>query len=110
MTGLVVDGNKKGGVLIDGAAFDLRGSTIVGNGPGDIMGFPWGGIRIQNADGVAPATLDRLTIQNNNPVGLSCAGTVKGTGVLASANTSVDIAPTCGITPCSLSGPTCGAP
>lgn len=110
VVGVVVDGNKKGGVLIDGAAFDLRETTVLGNGPGDIMGFPWGGVRIQNVDGVAPATLDRLTIQNNNPVGLSCAGNVTGTGILATANTSVDVATTCGITPCLPAGPTCGAP
>jgi hypothetical protein len=110
VTRLVVDGNKKGGILIDGAAFELRESTIVANGPGDIMGLPWGGVRIQNAASVVPATLDRLTIQNNNPVGLSCAGNVTGTGVLAAGNTSVDIATTCGITPCTPAGPTCGAP
>jgi len=110
VTGLVVDGNKKGGILIDDAAFDLRESTIVGNGPGDIMGLPWGGVRIQNAASVVPATLSRLTVQNNNPVGLSCSGTVTGDGVFATDNTSVDIATTCGITPCSPAGPTCGAP
>jgi len=110
ITGLVVDGNKKGGILIDGAAFELRESTIVGNGPGDIIGLPWGGVRIQNAASVVPATLDRLTLQNNNPVGLSCSGTVTGSGVFATDNTSVDIATTCGITPCSPAGSICGAP
>jgi hypothetical protein len=110
VVGVIVDGNKKGGVLIDGAGFDLRDSTIVGNGPGDIMGFPWGGVRIQNAASVVPASLDRLTIRNNNPVGLSCSGTVVSSGVFATTNTSVDIATTCGITPCSPAGPSCGAP
>jgi hypothetical protein len=110
ITGLTVDGNKKGGVLIDGAGFDLRNTTVVGNGPGDIMGFPWGGVRIQNATSVVPATLDGLTIRDNNPVGLSCSDAVSGTGVLATDNTSVNVATTCGITPCSPAGPTCGAP
>jgi hypothetical protein len=107
--GLTVDSNRKGGILVDGAGFDLRNTTVVGNGPGDIMGFPWGGVRIQNVPSAGPAVLDRLTIKNNDPVGLSCAARVVGDGVFATGNTSVQIASTCEIAACSPAGPTCGA-
>jgi hypothetical protein len=110
LDGITVDGNRMGGIVVDGASFDLQNATIIGNGPGDIMGFPWGGVRIQNAPASGPALLARITIMNNDPVGLSCAAGVIGSGVFAAGNTSVDISPTCGITPCSPAGPTCGAP
>ena len=41
---------------------------------------------------------------------LVISGPVTGSGVFATANASVDIATTCGITPCTPAGPTCGAP
>jgi hypothetical protein len=110
LDGVTIDGNRKGGVLIDGAAFEVHNSAAIGNGPGDIAGFPWGGIRIQNLASTGPAVLDRITITNNDPIGLSCAVAVMGTGVFARGNISVDIAATCGITSCSPAGPTCGAP
>jgi hypothetical protein len=110
LDGITVDGNRKGGIFIDGASFDIQNTTIIGNGPGDIMGFPWGGVRIQNAPATGPTLLGSSTIRNNNPVGLSCSGQIVANGILATGNTSVDIATICGITSCPSAGPTCGAP
>jgi hypothetical protein len=103
-----VDNNTGGGILVDGAGFEIRNSQITSNGPGDIGGFPWGGIRVQNIQG--PSLLELVTVQNNNQVGISCSAAVTGNGVLASGNAGgVDVSPTCQITPCSPASATCGA-
>lgn len=106
---VTVDNCPQGGVLLDATAFDIRNTTVVANGPGDVMGTVWGGIRVQNLPSGLPATLDLLTIQNNRAVGLSCSSAVMGTGVLATNNTTVDVTASCGVTSCAAAGPTCGA-
>jgi hypothetical protein len=106
---VVVRDNAQGGILVNGAAFDISNTRVTANGPGDIMGFPWGGVRIQ-AVLASPARLERVTINDNKQVGLSCSANVSGMGVLASGNAGgVDIATTCAISACSPAGPTCGA-
>jgi hypothetical protein len=107
---VTVDSNGGGGILVDGAAFDVRNTTITSNGPGQSGATTWGGMLATNILASGPANLELVTIRNNNPVGLSCSGGVTGTGVLATDNTSINIANTCGITACSPAGPTCGAP
>jgi hypothetical protein len=107
---VTVDSNGGGGIFVDGAAFDVRNTTITANGPGQAGATTWGGMLATNLLAVGPANLQLVTIRSNDPVGLSCSGPVSGTGVLATANTSVDIATTCGITPCSPAGSICGAP
>jgi hypothetical protein len=106
---VTVDSNGGGGILIDGAAFDVRNTTITSNGPGQSGATTWGGMLATNVLASGPANLELVTFRSNNPVGLSCSAPVSGTGVLATDNTSINIATACGITPCSPAGPTCGA-
>jgi hypothetical protein len=99
-----------GGILLDGAAFDIRNTIVTGNGPGMYGVAIWGGILINNPPAAGPSRLQFLTVQANNQVGIACSATVTGTGVLASGNAGgVNIATTCGFTSCSAASATCGA-
>jgi hypothetical protein len=112
LDGVTVDSMAKGGILVDATAatFDIRNTTVTNNGPGQQGATPWGGILLLSAPDGGASSLDLVTIENNKWTGLVCLGTISGTGVLASGNTSGDIAPACGITSCTASGATCGAP
>jgi hypothetical protein len=108
---VTVDSCQGGGILLDGAAFDIRNSTVTNNGPGDDVGTPWGGIRIKNLPIGGQAQLDHVTIQNNKQIGLTCTAQISGSGVYAASNSGgVEVSPTCNVTPCTAVGPTCGAP
>lgn len=107
---VTVDANGGGGILVDGAAFEIRNTTITANGPGQSGAVTWGGMLLTNPLPSGLGSIELVTIRNNNPVGLSCSGPVAGNGVFVTGNTSVDIASICGITSCSPPGPTCGAP
>ena len=48
---------------------------------------------IQNPPSSGPHRLERVTVQNNNGTGVSCAGAIEGTGVLAAGNTPLDLMP-----------------
>jgi hypothetical protein len=104
-----VTGNPGGGILLNGAAFDIKNATISGNGPNG--SFSWGGIFVQSLPTSGPTTLNLVSITANPASGLSCAGAIQGTGVLATGNTSVQIATGCSITTgaCTVSSSTCGA-
>ena len=94
---VLVDDNKNGGLLVDGAAFDIRNSTFTNNGPGDATGTAWGGVRIQGAATFMPRVLTNDSITVNKQIGLSCTAAVVGTGVLVGLNAGgVDVSPTCG--------------
>ena len=99
-----------GGILVDGAAFDIRNTTITNNGPSaDLV---WGGMRVASLSATGPKNLHLVTIQSNNAAGLSCAtgAAIQGDGVLASGNNVGDVTAACGITACSPMSSTCGAP
>ncbi len=105
-------GNPGGGILLNGAAFDIENTTITGNGPGTLGLASWGGIAVNNPPASGPTTLNLVTVQNNKQVGLACSAAVSGTGVLATGNAGgVDIGASCGFTSCSTSAAsaTCGA-
>jgi len=113
---LLVTGNagmaadtRGGGILLDGAAFDISNTTVTSNGPGALGGTTWGGILVNNPPSGGPKSLRLLTVQNNNPVGVACSATITGTGVLSTGNTSVEITPACMVTSCSAASTTCGA-
>lgn len=107
---VLVDTNPGGGVLLDSSNFEIRNTKITSNGPGDIGGFSWGGIRAQNIPAQGPSLLEFVTVQNNNAIGVSCSDRVMGNGVLASDNVGgIQASPTCQLTPCSPAGPDCGA-
>ena len=113
----VVSNNPGGGILLNGAAFDIKNTSITGNGPGTApgSGASYGGIRIEALPTSGPTVLNLVTIQNNKQVGLSCSGAGAWTGpvagLLVSGNTGGDIGTTCGVNSCSSSdgGATCGA-
>jgi hypothetical protein len=106
-----VTGNSGGGILLDGAAFTITNTTVTNNGPGTFGPTNWGGIFVNNPPAAGPAQLQLVTVQNNNPVGISCSSTIQGTDVLASGNGSggTDINSTCGFSSCGTAGITCGA-
>jgi hypothetical protein len=107
---VTVSDNSGGGILIDSAHFDLANTTITANGPGDIMGFPWGGLRIQSVPSGTPATLRFMTVTSNHQVGISCDAPVSADSVLAAANSGgVDVATPCAFTACTAASTSCGA-
>jgi len=100
-----------GGILLNGAAFAIRNTTISRNGPNPNV---WGGISVENVPVAGPATLSLVTLSDNKRAGLACTATLPttstGSGVLATNNTGgVDISAMCGIASCSAAGPGCGA-
>lgn len=107
---VTVDSCMGGGILLDGAAFDIRNTTVTNNGPGQQGTTSWGGILV---NGLAPAgqkNLDLVTIENNRQVGLACAGEIFGSGVFVSDNAGgVQVQTTCNLMACSSKSSTCGA-
>jgi hypothetical protein len=109
LSGCKVTNNAGGGILLNGAAFDIENTTVTGNGPGNFGGLTtWGGVLVNTPPTGGPAILNLVTVQSNNPVGISCSGTITGTGVLATGNLSTQITPSCGFTSCAA-GTGCGA-
>ena len=105
-----VKDNPGGGILLNGAAFDIKNTTVTGNGVGTTGAVSWGGIYVQSLPATGPANLALVSVNNNKQVGLSCAGAIAGTGVLASGNIGgIDINTTCAITACTPASTTCGA-
>jgi hypothetical protein len=100
-----------GGMLLDGASFDIQNTSVTNNGPGmDLMGNVWGGIRISNP--VAGSKMNLVTVKDNKQVGISCSGMVSGTGVLATNNVGgVEITnAACGFSSCgTVVTTTCGS-
>jgi hypothetical protein len=106
-----VTNNPGGGILLNGAAFDIQNTTVTGNGPGTQGAVSWGGILVNSLPTSGPTSLSLVTIQNNPAPGLSCAGAISGSGVLATGNTLSQIGSTCGLASCSTSDASanCGA-
>ena len=104
-----MNGNSGGGILVDGAAFVIKNTTVTNNGPGTTGAIVWGGVLVNNPAAAGPAQIQNTTVQGNNAVGISCSSAIQGSGVLATANTSVDIGPACGFTSCVTAGAACGA-
>jgi hypothetical protein len=104
--------NPGGGILLNGAAFDIRNTSITGNGPGTIIatGLVWGGIKVDSQPPSGSTTsLNLVTITNNKQIGLSCAGGITGVGVFATGSAGgIDIGSTCGVTACTPASTTCG--
>jgi hypothetical protein len=106
----VTNNSMGGGILLNGAAFDIEDTTVTNNGPGTFNGLTsWGGILVNNPLIAGPAKLALLTVQNNMGPGVSCSTGVSGTGVLASGNSTTDINTTCGFSSCGTAGSMCGA-
>jgi hypothetical protein len=106
---VTIETNGGGGLLVDGSAFEISNTVITGNGPGMLGPITWGGVLIQSPPPNGPARLSGVSVTNNNGPGISCTGTIDGSGVLATGNSPVDIGQACGITSCGASSATCGA-
>ena len=108
-----VRNNPGGGILLNGAAFELRNTVVSGNGPGTILatGLTWGGVYVQGVPAVGPASFSLVSIQGNNGGGLTCTGVVQASGLLASLNTNTvnQVGSLCAVTSCPAASSTCGA-
>ena len=83
-----------GGILIDGAAFDLRNIDVSGNDVGDFGLTKWGGILVNNP--ASPAMMRDVSITNNAQIGLVCSTTIDIDGtVIANNNVGGDIDSAC---------------
>lgn len=114
MNRCTVSTNKGGGILLNGAAYDIEESTVTGNGPATLSAISWGGVLVNALPTSGSTTLKSLTITNNLAAGLVCASsTASGTvdDVLVSNNTTGNVV-NCGsgISTCGDAGTTtCGA-
>jgi hypothetical protein len=104
---VVVTGNK-GGVYLNGAAFEIQNTTVINNEFVD-DGAIWAGIYAKNPPAAGPAKLRFVTVQNNKATGIVCSGPIEGDGVLSSGNTTSNINTTCKVTNCDTASATCGA-
>jgi hypothetical protein len=109
---VVVDNCAGGGILIDGAAFDIKNTKVMNNSSTPIMHGTYyvGGILIANPLAAGPSKLHLVTIQGNGAPGLQCSTSIMGDGVFATGNSTDQISPACGITACSPAGQGCGTP
>lgn len=110
-----ISNNAAGGLLLDGAGFDIANSSVTGNGPNTSGSAVFGGIRIQGSTGTpgTPRSLSLSTFSFNQLIGITCDGSgavsPAPTSVLASGNVGADIASACGFSSCGGASPTCGA-
>jgi len=108
----VIDSNQGGGVLIDGASFNISNSTISNNGPGQTGAAIWGGVLVLSVSSSGgDGTLDHVSVIDNRQVGVSCADGILANGLFVAGNTGgVQVAATCGSwKACTPPGPMCGA-
>ena len=90
-----------GGILFDGASFDVENSRITGNATAMDGLVTWSGIYVKTMPAGGSWKLNQVTITNNMNAGLLCAGPVSGINVLAYKNMGgVDIGTMCGLTSC----------
>ena len=106
---VMIQNNAKGGVLVDGGSLEMRNSSVVGNGPGQVGTSVWGGILLQSWPPGATPVLDRATVTDNKAPGIVCQNIIQGTGVFATGNAVTDMTPNCGFTLCPSRNSTCGA-
>jgi hypothetical protein len=109
---VTVDNCQSGGILLDGAAFDIRNTTVTRSGPAALGPITGGGILINNVLTAGPKQITLSTVQMNNGGGISCsAGIDGGDDVLVSdnVNTAFQITPACNFSSCAAASATCGA-
>lgn len=102
LDGVTIDGCPGGGILLDGAGFDIRNTTVTKNGT---SGGTISGIEIRKVPSTGPASLTNVTATDNSPYNLSCGAVIMGQGVLAPGAAGG----ACGIASCVTASPSCGA-
>ncbi len=110
---VTVDSCSGGGILLNGAAFDIESSVITNDGPAQTGPASWGGIYVEKL----PATgqlklLNHVTLFNDSPVAIACAGAIDGRNVAVTAlSGNVAIQSSCGFDACGSvdAGAGCGA-
>jgi hypothetical protein len=107
---VTVDNCKHGGVLLDGAGFDIENTTVSNNMAGTFNVITnWGGILINNPPTSGPAALEFVSVLSNAQIGITCSTSIAATGVSASGNAGGDISSGCGFSSCGTASSTCGA-
>jgi hypothetical protein len=115
ITGCTIKSNV-GGILLNGAAFDIENTTVSNNAAGALGATRWGGILVSSLPATGPTILNHVTIQNNAQVGLSCSApittssTVLSSGNITGSTDPADQISGCGFTSCAAAGTGCGAP
>jgi hypothetical protein len=106
---VTVDHCAAGGIMLNGASFDIEDSSVLANGLGvDNVTTNWSGIYVKLVSGTAK--LRRVTIASNTNAGILCAQAVDGTEVLAYGNGGgVDVGQACKIKVCGNSDASAGA-
>jgi hypothetical protein len=110
-----VSNNTAGGILLDGAGFDIKDTTVDANGGNTAGTVIFGGVGIQNTptSAVVPKSFALSTISTNQQIGVSCgtgaAFSPTPTSVFASGNTGGQIGGACGFSTCTPASTTCGA-
>jgi len=107
-----VKNNPGGGILLNGAAFDIKNTSVTGNGPGIFSGsVSWGGVLVQSPPTGGPTNLSLVTVQTNDGGGVTCSAGIQGSGVLSTGNTTTvnQVSPACAVTACTTASATCGA-
>jgi hypothetical protein len=92
MTSCEVTGNN-GGILIDGASFDIQVSEISDNKIGTFGVAKWGGVLANNPG--TPKRLSKVKVLNNKQTGLVCSVAITLDQVTATGNVPEDIAMEC---------------
>jgi hypothetical protein len=110
-----VSNNTAGGILLDGAGFDIKNATISSNAANTAGSAAFGGIRIQNTPSAitVPKSLALSSVTSNQLLGVTCDASTalvpSPTSLLVSGTTGIDIASACGFTSCGTASTTCGA-
>jgi len=105
-----VSNNTNGGILLDGVGFDIKNTTVSGNGANTTFSSVFGGIRVQGS--TSPKSISLVTVANNALTGITCdssaAFSPTPTTVRALTNVGGDVA-NCGFVSCGTPSASCGA-
>jgi hypothetical protein len=98
----VVENNWLGGVLVNGAGFDIVNTVVAGNRSTSTAGCGgWAGLCLNNPTGVS--RFQNNTVVSNTGTGIACSGSSSVAGSIIHGN-APDVA-VCALTPCCSADP-----
>jgi hypothetical protein len=102
----MVDGNMSGGILIDGAAYDITNTVIANNAGTSSACGGWGGVCIANQSSGALGRFLNNTVVGNSVVGIACDTTSPAVlgSIVTAPNGGLPISK-CAFTACCGNGP-----